>query len=68
MPNTKELVCRLTVKASGWVGLGFSDVNYWMRNMDVMMAGVREGKGYIGVRKPFLNSKNRKHSGLAWVH
>lgn len=55
MPNTKELVCRLKVKASGWVGLGFSDVNYWMRNMDVMMAGVREGKGYIGVRKPFLN-------------
>jgi hypothetical protein len=49
--STKELVCKLEVKATGWVGIGFSDLQFWMRNMDVMIGGVREGRGYIGVRK-----------------
>jgi hypothetical protein len=49
--STSEIFCKLVVKATGWVGLGFSNTNTAMSDMDVVIAGVSGGQGFIGVRK-----------------
>ncbi|XP_031564418.1 uncharacterized protein LOC116299842 [Actinia tenebrosa] len=46
--NTNELFFKLVVKATGWVGLGFSQQNSGMANLDIVVANVSAGQGFIG--------------------
>lgn len=52
--STNELYFKLKARANGWVGLGLSNKNYHMVDMDVVIAGVKNGQGYIGVRLMFF--------------
>ncbi|XP_031564421.1 uncharacterized protein LOC116299844 isoform X2 [Actinia tenebrosa] len=46
--TTNELFFKLRARANGWVGLGLSNKNRHMEEMDVVIAGVKDGHGYIG--------------------
>ena len=47
--DTKEIIFTLTVKATGWVGLGISKESQGMKGLDIAIGGVKDKKGYIGV-------------------
>ena len=47
--NDDSLYLKAVVEATGWVGLGFSDQNTGMKNLDVAVGGVSGGTGYLKV-------------------
>jgi hypothetical protein len=51
---TSEILFKLVVKATGWIGLGFSNTNSGMSDMDVVIANVSGGQGFIGVRQDIV--------------
>ena len=65
--NTTEenLYFKVEVDASGWVGLGFSDTNSGMANMDCIVGGVFAGTlGYLNVSRNTYGAFFRIYNGI----
>ena len=47
--SDERLYFKVVAETSGWVGLGFSDQNEGMKNLDCVVGGVSAGTGYLNV-------------------
>ncbi|KAK3754510.1 hypothetical protein QZH41_019350, partial [Actinostola sp. cb2023] len=60
--SSSEFTFKVTVKGTGWIGLGFSDTNSGMKAMDVVIANVSAGNGQVEDYHSMTTTKPTKDS------